>query len=58
MSQASIVSRLRLALHERFDAAVKEPLPKRWVDLINELNERERSESEARRGKKKSTRPS
>jgi RNA-directed DNA polymerase len=30
-------------LHERLDAVAKEPLPERLVDLISELNERERA---------------
>jgi len=46
MSEASIISRLRSVLHERLDFAAKEPLPERWVDLINELNVRERRDEE------------
>ena len=46
MKEASIVSRLRSALNQRFDTVAKEPLPERWVDLINELNERERRDEE------------
>jgi len=30
------------ALHAQHDETVREPLPQRWVDLINYLNERER----------------
>ena len=48
MSEPSIISRLRSVLHERLDAVAKEPLPERWVDLINELNERERRDEELR----------
>jgi hypothetical protein len=33
---------LRATLHDYFDAIASEPLPKRWVDLINHLNELER----------------
>jgi hypothetical protein len=29
-------------LHDYFDTIASEPLPKRWVDLINHLNELER----------------
>jgi hypothetical protein len=28
-------------LHAHYDETVREPLPQRWVDLINYLNERE-----------------
>jgi hypothetical protein len=48
MKESTMESRLASALRERHDAIVYEPLPKRWVKLIHELNERERSETEAR----------
>jgi len=48
MKESTMESRLASALRERHDAIVYEPLPKRWVNLIHELNERERSETEAR----------
>ena len=35
------------ALHVYFDSIVKEPLPRRWIDLINWLNEQERAQAEA-----------
>jgi hypothetical protein len=57
MKEASIVSRLGSALNQRFDAVAKEPLPKRWIDLIKELNERERGDAEARQRAKPETRP-
>jgi hypothetical protein len=58
MREVSLVSRFRSALHERLDAVAKEPLPKRWVDLIKELNERERRETRARHCRKlRRTRP-
>ena len=49
MKEASILSRFRSALRERLDAVAQEPLPKQWVDLINELNERERRSTRSRR---------
>ena len=43
MQQADDASSLlRKALHAYFDGIMKEPLPERWVDLINRLNEEER----------------
>jgi hypothetical protein len=30
------------ALRTNFDAVANEPLPERWVDLLNHLNDRER----------------
>jgi hypothetical protein len=43
----SVASRLRSALHDRLDLILHEPLPKQWVDLIHELNERERMAGKA-----------
>ena len=34
--------------HREYDARVNDPLPRRWVELIRELNERERVEAQAR----------
>ena len=34
-AQSSVFERLSTALHMQFDAIAKEPLPERWVDLIN-----------------------
>ena len=48
MKELTIASRLRSALQQRLDVALHEPLPKRWVNLIHELNERERKETQAR----------
>ena len=36
--------RIGKALHAQYDDITKQPLPKRWVDLINYLNEKERME--------------
>ena len=35
------------ALRTQFDEIVDEPLPKRWIDLINYLNERDSEQREA-----------
>ena len=56
MKEASLVSLLMSALHERFNAVVHEPLPKRWVELIHELNELEHKESQSDRRKPKDDR--
>jgi len=45
----AIALRLREALRHVFDSVATEPLPERWVDLINRLNEEERKEAEAKR---------
>jgi hypothetical protein len=47
-AQSSVFERLSTALHMQFDAIAKEPLPERWVDLINYLNEKEEAERRAR----------
>jgi len=51
MKEPSVASRLRSALQQRFDVALHEPLPKRWVNLIHELNEQERKDIQARQTK-------
>ena len=48
--RTSIVEFLRSALHARYDAILNDPLPERWVDLINHLNEQEREQLRQRRG--------
>jgi hypothetical protein len=40
--QNTMAQRLGRALQSRNDEITREPLPRRWVELINELNERER----------------
>jgi hypothetical protein len=44
MKEPSITTRLRSALQQRLDGVLHEPLPKRWINLIHELNEREEGE--------------
>jgi hypothetical protein len=39
-----VFARIGDALSTRFDATIRAPLPQRWVDLINHLNEKERAE--------------
>jgi len=51
MKEPSITTRLRSALQQRLDVVLHEPLPKRWVNLIHDLNERERKEEQARQKK-------
>jgi hypothetical protein len=45
-----VFRRLSDMLRDQFDQVVREPLPRRWVDLINLLNERERQEGLSRAG--------
>ena len=42
MPQASCAEMIRCALRDQYDAVLTEPLPKSWVDLINNLDQRER----------------
>jgi hypothetical protein len=44
--KASFLWRLGKALHVHFDGIANEPLPQRWIDLINYLNEKERRQGE------------
>jgi hypothetical protein len=39
-----ILMHLGKILHGYADSAAREPLPRRWVELINHLNDREREE--------------
>lgn len=45
--QSPVFKRIGKALHDQFNEVVHEPLPDRWIDLINYLNEKERAEREA-----------
>ena len=45
-TRSPIVERLKTALHAQYEAIVHEPLPERWVDLIERLNEQERGQRE------------
>jgi hypothetical protein len=44
--QETILGRLGKALHAHWDAIAHEPLPRRWIELIQHLNEQERKRSE------------
>jgi hypothetical protein len=46
---ASFLERISKALHVHYDNTVKEPLPERWIDLIQYLDEEERKRSEGHR---------
>jgi hypothetical protein len=54
MTDPSFASRLKAALREHFDSIVKEPLPDKWLELIEQLRERDRKEVQARTGGKDS----
>jgi anti-sigma factor NepR-like protein len=41
MRQGLIAEMIRRALRDQYDGVLSEPLPKRWVDLINSLDQRE-----------------
>jgi hypothetical protein len=41
MRQASITEMIRRGLRDKYDAVLTEPLPTRWVDLINRLGQQE-----------------
>jgi hypothetical protein len=43
-AQSPVFRRISAMLRDQFDRVVGEPLPQRWVDLINLLNEQERQE--------------
>jgi Anti-sigma factor NepR len=42
MRQASCAEMIRSALRGQYDAVLTEPLPRRWVDLINRLDQQDR----------------
>jgi pyruvate-formate lyase len=46
-AQSSVFERLGKALHVQFDSIAKEPLPERWGELIDYLNEREQAQRRA-----------
>ena len=43
--QETILQRLGKALHAHWDDIAHEPLPRRWIELIQHLNEQERKRS-------------
>ena len=50
----SILRRLGKLLHDQDDDITHEPLPKRWVDLIHFLDEKERKRDEGQLAENKS----
>ena len=42
--QETILQRLGKALNVRLDDVTHEPLPQRWIDLVQHLNEQERAQ--------------
>lgn len=52
-SQETIFQRLGKALHLRLDDVTNEPLPHRWVELIQYLNEQERTRERVQQGEPK-----
>ena len=44
--QETILQRLGKTLHVQTDDITREPVPRRWVELIQHLNEQERKRSE------------
>jgi hypothetical protein len=40
-----IFERIGKMLHDQLDDIAREPLPERWTDLINYLNDQEREQS-------------
>ena len=45
--QQALPDRIGRALRAQFDEILHEPLPNRWVDLINYLNEKEKRRRDA-----------
>ena len=45
--QETILGRLGKALHDQMGDITREPLPRRWVELVVHLEEQERKRSEA-----------
>jgi Anti-sigma factor NepR len=45
--QASFQNLIRRALRDHYAAVMAEPIPQRWVDLLNRLAEEERSARQA-----------
>jgi hypothetical protein len=44
--RSAIFDRIGKMLHEQFEDIAREPLPERWIDLINYLNDKERAQRE------------
>jgi hypothetical protein len=48
LERSTIVQQLSKVLRQRLDATTHEPLPERWVELIQYLNEKERHTASGR----------
>jgi hypothetical protein len=46
---AHALKRLRELLHDQYNEVVAEPLPDRWVEVINHLNQQERDAKASKR---------
>jgi hypothetical protein len=46
-ARSAIFDRIGKMLHEQFEDVAREPLPERWVDLINYLNDKERAQRDS-----------
>jgi hypothetical protein len=44
----SILERIGKILHGQYDEFVTEPVPRRWIELINYLNAKERGQPETK----------
>ena len=51
--QETILQRLGRALNVRLDDITHEPLPERWVELIQHLNEQESAQERAQHGEQR-----
>ena len=47
MVRYPIFERIGKMLHDQFEDVAREPLPERWTDLINYLNDKERRQGKA-----------
>jgi hypothetical protein len=54
--QLSFLDRISRTLRAHYDATANEPLPRRWIDLINYLNETELKQAEAGKPEKEQRR--
>jgi hypothetical protein len=53
-SQAPLLQHLGRVLRVQYHPIVNERVPERWIDLINYLNEKERSQPEVKPGRQQS----
>jgi hypothetical protein len=53
-SQAPLLQHLGKMLRVQYQPMIGERVPERWIDLINYLNEKERSQPEVKPGRQQS----